>query len=780
MVGGLLLSNSEEPLVRPGKIPGLSEYRGRGRSTALEGPARIEIPVGGMPADLVKDWYKVLDPYENLATDKWIHDRALDFTRRHEQLYDEKTYDLQKKWQLQWVLYQGRSLLGYADGDLTSTHVPEYWKMVETLVPRLEEPFVAHDPSFEVKGRDRLDRQKAAKIRAFLQWQHAENNLEQLMVDIDRVALIYGFAVVKSWWSVETDWQVKRNPKRVITPAGEEVWEFDRKEEEEILYEGPRWSIVDNPWFLTDAYYSDTQKARFVGDKRYMTFDEIADLGEREVFVNWRKLAHEDPVHSRRYSDYTRDTRSLTWPWEVTPSAREPAGTPAHFPVTELWCKFQIRPNEKARNMVITVANQSTVLRVQENPYDDGHVPYAVWKACPHPFEFHTMGPLDHLIPLSMELDRSRRIFSKSTEISGCPIVLADEQSDLPTNLWNVRPGEVLNANPDRIRELNVSADVRGLQAHQEIIRRDFEETSGAPRVYEGTMSGSAGATATEIERKIQEGNKRLAALIRGKARMFSQLLHHQHALNKQYLRTSVPFRVLGRGAVGLDEYQTINPSEVNYAVDFEFLGLRQMKSLGVEAIALTNFSQLVQTIAAINPQALQNVDALELLRFALDATIGQRPGQEIIRVPDDLSTMQSQIEEDRILLEGDFIGVHSMDDDREHMSRMELVLSNPQWDQVPEHIQAIYFRHYMEHELQLEKKQMRLSAQGQARPEMATPWAPQEAPQMGMPGQGSPPTGPAVPSQSPQGEVPGPPNAARMRTPGRKVTPFQGERLAS
>jgi hypothetical protein len=779
MVGGILLSAAADELVRPGSMPETESYKGRGPSTAHEGRQSIRIPVEGLPARSVKDWYRVFEPYENLATNKEIAARALHFGQRHEQLYDEKTYDLNQKWQLQWALYQGRSLLGYADGDLTATHVPEYWKMVETLVPRLEEPFTSHDPSFEVKGRDRMDRQRAHKLRAFLQWQHAENNLEQLLVDVDRVALIYGFAVVKSWWSVETDYHVHRNPRRVFSPDGEETWQFDVEEKEEITYEGPRWMIVDNPWFMIDTYYSDPQKSRLVGDKRYMTFDEIAELGEREVFANWKGLEKEPPMQDRRYSDYARDTRALTWPWDVPPAAREPDGTPPHYPVSEFWCKFQIRPNERARECVLTIANGTRLLRVQENPYDDKHRPYSIWKACPHPFEFHTMGPLDHLIPLAMELDRNRRIFSKSVEINGCPIIIADEQQDLPTNLWHVRPGEVLNANPDRIRELNVTSDVRGLQAHQEILRRDFEEASGAPRVYEGTQSGSAGATATEIERKIQEGNKRLAALIRGKGRMLGQLYQQQHALNRQYMRARMPFRVLGRGAIGLDEYETITPEEVNHAVDFEFIGLRTMKSLGIEAIALTNFSQLAQSILTLQPELIQNVDALGLLRFALDATIGHVPGEEIIRVPEELDSMTSQVEEDRILLGGEYVSVHPMDNDEQHMDRMELVMQHPDWERLDDARQAVYLRHYLEHELQEQKKGMRRSASSQMTPQLATPTTPEGPPAMGAPGQGSPPSGPTVPYESPQGETPGPPNAARMRTPGRKMTPFQTERLA-
>jgi len=724
---------------------------------------------GNLEANQIRDWTRMQIVYPNFAGNDEIASRALDWVTSYKLYYDRATFELQRKWQILWALYQGRSLLGYGDGDIAATHVPEFWKMVETIAPRLEEPFVQHDPFFEVVGREKLDKEPAKKIRALLQWELSENRIDQLLADMDRIALIYGFAVVKSWWAVDILSVVQRNIKRESVKGGVQ---FTSRPEivDKVKYEGPRLRLVDPPCFFTDLTVGNMEDAAISGDSKLMTFEEIASEGERLGWKNIEQLEGAAPQHEQTYGNYSRQLRSLSWPYNIEENRRKSDGAPEKYWVTEAWGLFRMRHGERARECRVTIANNGVVLCVQENPHDDKHRPYSLWKTCPHPFEFHSMGVLDHLIPLSIEYDRQRRIMSKSVELAGCPVLMADPDMDLPSSLWNVRPGEILNAKPGSIVPLEVRADISGMRFYSEILRRDHEEAAGAPRIWEGSASNGA-TTATEVERKIQEGNRRLVQLIRGKARMLSSVLGNMHALNQQFMRQSTSFRVIGRAAATLGQIQEIGPDEVATSIDFDFIGLRTSKSVGLEAASISSFFQVASGILQTNPELAKDIKALPLLRYLLDATVGVAPNDEIITLPDEPEASIPQFLENQMLIEGRDVPVNDNDDHEQHMDDMaEIMVEIERYD---ENVKIKILEHFLTHEMRAEKeKQQPPPQQGQMG--MATPGqgtAPQQQQQqqqqMVMPG---------IPSQSPQGQVPGPPNAARQRKPGRVMTPFQSE----
>lgn len=726
--------------------------RGRGPSSAIEGSGSIQMGFDGLEPKQLRSWHRNFAPYENLAGNEKIAKRALAFVLEHKRKYQEKTETLRNKWQLLNYLLDGNTLSEFGGPD--SPHVPELYKMLETLVPRIEESIFQYDPWFSVRGKDQMDHLKASRIKAFLDYQLRNARVDSIIPYAIRCMLIYSFAAVKNYWSFETDFRVKREVSRNIGEGGLKI-DIQRKEVEEIVFEGPKTQLLDPFRFIIDHRCVDQHDATMIGDESDMSYDRIAELGEQGVFLNWKDLADQPPVNT---ADYYESSRSIAYENTGDRSDNSPEGSARMYPLLEVWGRFDLYGTGRTRECAISVANENTVLRVQENPFDDKHRPYSIAKACKKPFEFHSTGPLDNGIPLSIEMDLTRQIGMETSKMAMCPVIVADSSFDIPDSMWGIEPGTVLKGDPSGLRPLDVKNSISAMATAEEILRRDFEEITGAPRIFEGTSSGDT--TATSVERKVQEGNKRVRGYVRAFCELCESLLGQYHSLNQQYVTRDQKFRVLGKAGAGLNEYEEIGPQDFAPDVDFEFLGISNLHTVGMEATNMQQFLGAAWPLIQSQP-GLINVPAA--LDYLFERLVGKQPGQKIVNVPDDISTMMTQVDECQIMASGEKVPIHPMDNDAEHMGYLEYVMGEPEFKELHPNVQMMFIEHYYNHEQALRQKAAREAAA------MNVPHMVPGASQMGVPGQGSlPQQHNQDPGQTPPGETPGPTNAMRQSKPGR------------
>lgn len=741
----------EESITQPDSGDG---DRGRGPSTAIEGKSTITVGVDGVRPGQLREWSRNLAPYRNLAGDKSIADRARLYANGITTNHDRATEEHRNRWDVIDYMMKGQTLTEWDGPD--AVHVPELYKMLETLVPRIEDAVTMFDPWFSVKGREHLDKLKSGKVKAFLDYQLDQAKFSELVPYSIRVMLMYGFCVMKTWWHWETDVRVEKRHRVEQLKDGSKRRVTESREVDKVVYEGPKIKLVDPYWFIIDPKATTPREAEYIGDTCEMTYDQIAELGEQGVYENWRKLADEEPRGSGELADRSRYSRSGA---NGDFGERRPIGAPKKFMVTEIWGRFDIYGTGRTRECVITVANGDTVLRVQENPFDDKHRPYAIAKANKYAYDFYSVGPLDHCIPLSIELDTHRQIGLEANKLAMCPIIFTEETSDAPDSLWGVEPGTVFKGDYQSLHQLKIGTSLREMAEAESILRRDIEEVAGAPRIFEGTEGGET--TATAVERKIQEGNKRVRGYVRAYTSMCEDLLSQMHALNKQYVTRDMKFRVMGKAGARLEEYELAQPEDFLPEVDFEFVGISNLHTLGMEATNLQQFMAAIFPLVQMHPGI---VDIPELASRLHDALLGRGADKPIVNVPDPLDELLTQHDENVLMIHGHKVPINRQDDDAEHAKIIEeAVFGNQElWESLHPDIKDLFTVHYERHLQALRGGEVREMAAQNPKPYVAAGSA-------AFPGQGSLPMPQNQdPRQSPPGETPGPTNMMRQATMGR------------
>ena len=180
--------------------------------------------------------------YENFADMAQVADRAVMYAREARRTHEDKTAHLRRRWRVANHMYRGNSVANV--WGLDDVHVPEIYKAVETLVPRLEEAVMNYDPYFNVKGRDAMDRMTQARIQAWLEFLADQSGLRRTIQPAIRSMLIYQFAMYKIWWAFETDWRVVKEIIPHYNRSGVD-YEIRREYKEVVTYDGPKVRLVD-------------------------------------------------------------------------------------------------------------------------------------------------------------------------------------------------------------------------------------------------------------------------------------------------------------------------------------------------------------------------------------------------------------------------------------------------------------------------------------------------------------------------------------------------------
>jgi len=762
--------------------PGLAE----GPSTAREGTSTVEASYGGPTAEQLRRWTEADDPYENLAENEDIQERAYRFVAQNVLDHDHKTDRIKRKWYELNYMLQGQSLRNGAWQNPDHVHVPLLYMMREALAIRLNEAVLALSSGkgewFKAIGREAMDRRQEAVLTAWHDYCMDKAKYRRRSPEMDRALCTYGFWVVKTRWDRRIEKRVVRNREQEVTKTGHR-WKTTRKEELVVIADQPTFDIVDPVWFFCDSTYTDPQEMLYIGDRSVMTLDQIAGLGEQGVFQNWEELEDQEPMawteDKQHWVNKSRDQASDPF---IRMLSRRPPGAPKQFLVTECWGKFSLRPGEKARECVITIANNQTVLRVQENPYDDKHRPYAIARAIQEPFAFYGPAPLDPCIQGSIEVDTHATLALEGTKHAMCKMVFTEEADALGVDsMWGVEPGKVFQIPAGSVQFADITSPLPQFRDVQLHITEWMQQASGAIPEFTGGDQGNM--SATEYQGRIMEANKRVRDLIRATTNGVEQILQQFHSLSAQYLTTSKKFRVLGKAGKALSAYSEVNPQMFDVDVDFEFAAIDKLHVAGMEALQLKEFAGIISQMIQV-PGVLDGVDMPKMVhKFAHVMGVNDL-GDEIVKSPQDTSMMMSQDEELVLLAQGQSVGVQEEDDDGSHLDVLTNYMGTRDFRMLPEVAQQAIRMHRIEHIRQMERKEAEERIRQQRMDRMA------QMPQAAYPGQGSATNlnrqmeaaqrGGGGPSGTPVGETPGPGRVDQVAKPGRSSGFTQAENNAS
>ena len=711
----------------------------------------------------VRQWVQEQTVYPNMARDPEIANRVLAHIRNHVEKFEHNTVTTRTKWaNLNFVL-RGVSL---GDDIVDGTHVPELYKMLEAIVPRIEEAILSYDPWFNVRGREEMDRDTAEKIQAILESQLREARLPLQLQGAIRAMLVYGFSAFKVYWHIDVEKRIKRDIEKLEgKKVDEDRYRVTRKEEEQVTWFGPKIKLIDPLNFFVDLTSTmPPEDCLFIGDETRMTPAALESGEDQGIYVNTRQLK-EEKLQARTASlrEWDKQHRQLE-PFRLLDEEQATGhGLQGTVPVVEIWEDFDLHGDGKPVPCVLTVANYSTCIRAQENPNDDKHVPYAVARCSREHVEFLNVAPLDHGIGIQNNIDENRALAQKSHRLAISPIMTGQLSDDLPATIFDILPGSFIQTE-GKIDTHQFGSTLNEYAGFFGIERRDLEEITGAPRIYEGTEGSN---TATEVERKIQEGNRRIRSYIMSLSFQLEHVLRIMHALNGQWMTAPMQRRVLGKQANGMSIYTEVGPQDLCREVDFEFAGLSGIQSLGLRATMLQQWASTIYPFLALAPQGTVNVE--KVIARSEQMMLGNGPGDSFVESNSSIDDMIPQSFENDLLIQGQKVEVHPEDDDVQHMEDMRDLVEAA--DQFETSTAEIILSHFLMHAQAAEKKEVQEKARAAQQPVQQIDNG------RGTTGERQD-TGEFT-TQTVPGETPGPENGARIGAPDRNYSPFSGENRA-
>lgn len=737
--------------------------------------------------DQMVEWIDGQVNWPNLANDPEVAERARDFVVAHKTNFINQTSRIRDKWALLDASLRGESLSPRFRG-LNAVRSGELYKAVETIVPRVEEALLAYDPWFSVSPRkpDKSKRKAALVREAWHRYLLHQAKFDAVVQPALRCAVTYGFFALKTWWDVRYRKQVVRNrteqPSRRGLPSSRSKPEF----KDVLVYEGLSFRLVDPYRFFVDITNADPQRGLYVGDVCDMTKGQIRALGRMWGFENLEALDElrggmksatdigTDHYRAMRRGDATGLGNAL--------GMTKGKGEPEVHEVTDFYCLWSPNDEEEEQEWVITLVDNNVVLRVQRNFHDDQHRPYAVARTAREGFDFFNVGPLDHALWMEKALNESLNLALKGHYLAVCPIAFAPPGSNLPESLWNEEPGQTFEA--EGIQWFAPPSTMDKQMVASQVFRTNIEELSGAPRIWEGSAGSVEGGTATEVERKIQEANRRLKGLVRSVADGFRQLLEHGDALSSQFLTRRKGFKVLGKVGSTLGTYSELGPEDFGDPVDFTFIGLDRLQNLGLRGTQLMSWAQLNGPLFE-TMHARGTFSPEEFGKESWRAIVGDDLDNKVIKAPQPLEDMMSQEEENLALLGGNEVPVHQADDDADHIREILAVFgvsepreleTNAKYLGLAPDVRRVFTVHLGAHINAIKMKQVAAAAAGKqnpafnnAQPQQAEASMQEERPVGGKGRNGRTPDllGETT-QQTPPGETPGPPRAQSMAMPDR------------
>lgn len=711
----------------------------------------------------------------NRASDKRVCEEATKFAQNVVREWSDQMRALFRRWRVTLYMLAGNTLDRSGPEDI---HVPELYKAVETLVPRIEEAIVERDPWFKIISRKPRDRRTAETVAAYMDWLFDQARIRETIQPAARNMLVCQSAV---WY---TRWETR--VQRVTVRTERKEWKdghlrryVDKKVEDHVTYFGPKAHLVDPFDFIIDPKSTNAQDAVYVGHRSWMTIDDIRRLGKQYGWVN---LGEELDAIGGARSDY--QTRYYSWPRDPTSLTmledlqnRHTDGRPGKIEVTILYSRYDIDGTGDYRDYQFVISGGKVIHEVRLNQHDNERRPYAIARATNNGHEFHGIGPLDNAVRLNQHLDRYHQIFLRSAEVAACPMVFAEEDSDLPDSLYKVQPFSVFKGTgPVRFSSVPDGT----LQAAPMVLgtlQRNIEETVGAFRIQMG--QDQTGGTATEASLSLQEGNRRTRGLIRGLAGGLEQLLECFYHLTRQHSIADVEFPVLGKRALDLKrDHVTINPADLLDDVKFDLIGLHSLRTNGLKSTGLQLFGNAMAPFIMANPQA---VDQTRLMHKFATEFIGPEDADEIVKVPTKIEDLNSQEEENEGLIQGTEIDVDPDDDHKAHLEVIEPLYQRALHDEdMPVDVKGPIFLHRMQHVYALQRQQAQEAAEKKRMPQQEE-LPPEAGGQVGPSGQ-SPKAGgmsdamsqlAGSPGGQTPGETPGPRDGSKQPRPGGAGRPM-------
>jgi hypothetical protein len=493
------------------------------------------------------------------------------------------------KWDRFYKLY--RSVLDKINYPWQSNiFVPMSFSTVETVVPRL----VSNRPQIDILPRKPEDAIYADVMNKLIDYQWDKMGMNVLLPEAVKEMCIYGTTILKVYWDIQKDEVIQ---KEVVDENMPELGTVNVPKKDTIIYNGPCVEVVDLYDFFIDPEAITIKDADWVIHRTLRTKDYIHEMAKTGKYKNVQLL--EDLAVSPSFDDQKQGRRVSRGD-----SIPETTTEDKMIELLEYW----------EDDRVVTVANQSIVIRDEKNPYRHGWKPfvYCVDQKVPH--EFYGIGEIEPIESLQYELNDRR-----NQRMDNVTLIL--------NRMWKVVNGmgvdedELISGAGRVVHMDNMNAvdvfpmqDVTSSSYNEETtIKSDIQQTTGVTDFTKGMASDAlANDTATGISLLQEASNARFRLKVQNIEDMLIKGIGEMMVLmNEQFIEDDQTLAIQSENE-GM-QFVTIKSSDVRGGLD-----------VAVAAGSTVPENQFVYKKQALDTYKLfagdPNIDQIELKKEVLKA----------------------------------------------------------------------------------------------------------------------------------------------------------------
>lgn len=462
--------------------------------------------------------------------------------------------------------------------------LPYGFTVIETLTPQIVEAFFADAPYIDVKGRGWEDISFCEPLADHLSYQLDQTDIISKFSVFAKTNLIYGTAVSKLVWSTR-----KPSPTEDVSFDGIDIINIELQD----FY--PDWSCT-NP--------GDIQSMRGCVHRVWRTLAQIKEKERTEdgfgIYHNIDKL--EESLKS--YGNNAWDIISMPPDDKMSQLKDNKNYTPGiktgdKVELWEYWGIFSPNDDGVYEEYVITVANGSTVIRMDKNPLLGKYKPFVAAVNYAVPNEFYGQGEILPIYSLAKEGTSLRNARLDQVNQAVNRMWLVDRNSGINIRTLYSRPNALIHTNDMNGLRLLDAPEIPA-SSSREISQIDYDiQNTTAIMNASQPVSGvgkAFGKTATGVGFMQSTVSSRLSLKVRLIEELYIRKLGRMMMqMNCQFLNDSVWVRLNNTK----NPYTTLPADAFSREYDFSAVG----------AIERLSKTQQQQTMMNVIVPLLQNVD---------------------------------------------------------------------------------------------------------------------------------------------------------------------------
>lgn len=437
------------------------------------------------------------------------------------------------RWRSYWSWYRGyvNPIRDAAQWWRSNESIPTPFKIVETILPRYLLGMFEDPDWFSVEARHARDEEYEDLCQRLLRVKLDQMKLFPKIYDAIKYATIMGHCWGKVTW--DEQWMTRKvmMPVDGVDPiTGESTAGVEQELRKEQIFNGPKFD-----WLPLDKVWPDPSgRERWYIEQIDTTLDELEEtqrylkVYDKEQFALLKDSLNSatddgaiyDPLGSARQgSAYgqsiqtDRETSVLEGiPWSTVAPQSDGVG------VTLMQCWGWVPPSlrkDDAEWRLMVIANNKFLLRDVPAPTPDGKPPYFPIRSVRIPGRLYGESILYYVGPMADQQTRLANMRLDEVFLGIWQSMLIKQGALASDNSMYFKPGGYMEVKVEPGQSLKDVINIMPRapllpQVWQEDMYRQTqaEHAVGASDIMQG-VSGSQEQTATEVERKLQQGNAR-------------------------------------------------------------------------------------------------------------------------------------------------------------------------------------------------------------------------------------------------------------------------------